>query len=139
MSDVSTAKRMLNLAILYGLSGSGWVRTFSLETLARDFNGIGPEWFPSRLREAIDKLHADLLPMAFIHDVRWSHSNGEYSYFKSSNEELKRNGYLIAKVKYPWYRPERYIRMNQARVFGNLCQVFGWSAYQEAYKKGKRK
>lgn len=139
MSDVLTARRMLNLAVEYGLSGSAWLTTFSIETLARDFNGIGPEWFPAKLREAIDKLHADLLPMAFIHDVRWSHSEGTHEYFTASNEELKENGYKIAKARYPWYRPARYARMNQARVFGNLCQVFGWSAYRQAYEKGNRK
>ena len=139
MTDIKTVTRLYNLAVHYGLHGSGWLGTFTMQTLARDFNGIGPEWFPEKVRRVIDRLHADLLPVALVHDVRWSHSDGGYDYFAASNDEFKRNGYRVARAKYPWYRPARYLRMNEARVFGNLCQAFGWSAYRAAYeKKGKQ-
>ena len=36
---------------------------------------------------------------------------------------------MVAKANYSWWNPLRYIVMNQARRFGNLCQLFGWSAW----------
>jgi len=137
MSDVNTVKKMLDLTDHYGLSGADFVHSFPIEQLAEDFNGIGPEWFPPKLREAIDNLSEILLPMAFVHDVRWSHSDGTEYYFTRSNEELKKNGYTIAKAECGWYNPRRYLLMNKARVFGNLCQHFGYSAYLTAYNKQK--
>ncbi len=137
MADIKTAKRLYRLANHYRLSGCALLRTLSFQTLANDFNGIGPEWFPERLRKVMDALSADLLPVAFVHDVRWSHSDGSFSYFAASNAEFKANGYAVARAKYPWWRPARYLRMNEARVFGNLCQAFGWSAYRAAYEKQK--
>jgi len=138
MSDMTVAKKMLGLVEVYGLDGESFVEGFSLEQLAKDYNGIGPEWFPSNLRSAIDTLEEELQPAAFVHDVRWSHSDGSYTWFKKSNQEFKRNGYKIAKALWPWYSPMRYLRMNKARVFGNLCQTFGWMAYKAAYEKSQR-
>ena len=49
--------------------------------------------------------------------------------FDESNARFKQNGYIAAKAEYAWYDPRRYIVMNQARRFGNICQKFGWKAW----------
>lgn len=138
MSDVNTIKRLLNQAKTYKLSGYDFVSGFSLEELAADYNGIGPEWFSATLREAIDKIHPDLQCVAMIHDVRWAHSNGTYLAFSESNAELASNGEAVAYQKYSWYDPRRYIRARQARLFSSLCQTFGYSAYRNAYNEHRK-
>jgi len=138
MSDEREVTRMMNLVDEYDLGGRDFVHKFSYDQLAYDFNGIGPEWFPEDLRKLIDNLHVDLLPAAFIHDVRWSHSDGTVSSFIKSNEELSKNGRKIACAKYSWYNPMRYILIRQSNRFGNLCQVFGWQAYQAAHKHANK-
>ena len=49
--------------------------------------------------------------------------------FAGSNERFKSNGRRAAKAAFGWWNPRRYIVMNQARRFGNCCQLFGWKAW----------
>ena len=113
----------------YGLSGLTFIERFSDDELAEVYNGIGPEWFPAKIRRAIDELHSDLECCALIHDVRFACNDGTTTQFNFANAELEANGVLVANAKYAWYDPRRYIRRHQARVFADLCQCFGWSAY----------
>ena len=132
MSDLDTVKRMLAMCRAYGLGGFLFALSFPPEQLAKDFNGIGPEWFPEKLRTAIDRLSADLMPAAFIHDVRYAHNDGSTRQFNEANAELEANGYLIADAKYPWWHIRRYLVRHEARVFARLCNQFGWVAYVAA-------
>ena len=50
-----------------------------------------------------------------------------------SNKRFKRNGYKVASAEYAWYNPRRYVVMNQARRFGNICQCFGWAAWMAPF------
>ena len=129
MSDLQTVKRMLAMCRAYGLSGLVFALSFPPEQLARDFNGIGPEWFPDALRKAIDGLSADMMPAAFIHDVRYAHNDGSTREFNAANAELEANGRLIADTKYPFWHIRRYLIRHEARVYARLCARFGWKAY----------
>lgn len=137
MSTVETALQMLALCREYKLSGTSFAERFEPDALAAAYNGIGPEWFPAKLREAIDNLAADLRPAAFIHDLRYAYGDGTTAHFSAANAELQSNGYRIADAKYAWYSPRRYITRRRARIFAELCQSFGWTAYVEACKRGK--
>ena len=132
MSDEATALRMLNLCRHYKLSGTDLAEGFTAAQLAAMFNGIGPESWPQVLRDALDNLAADLLPTAFIHDIRFATGDGTREDFERANKELRENGEKIAAAKYVWYDPRRYITRRRARTFANLCQCFGWGAYQQA-------
>ncbi len=132
MSDLPTVTRLLAQARAYGLSGVSFVEAVPLEQVARDYNGIGPSWFPDVLRRAIDRLSPDLCCCALIHDVRWAHNPGTVAAFNASNAELEANGLIVARTRYGWYDPRRYILKHKARAFADLCQAFGWSAYVAA-------
>ena len=67
--------------------------------------------------------------MAFIHDIEWHESDGSKEKFTESNNRFKNNGCTVAKANYSWWNPLRYIVMNHARRFGNICQLFGWAAW----------
>lgn len=137
MSDVDTVKRMLNLCDFYGLSGTDAAKRQDYDTLAKDFNGIGPEWFHEDIRTFIDNLEPDLLPAAFVHDIRWSHSDGTLLAFKASNIELAHNCKTIAFKKYGWYDPRRYLRWRTGVVFARLCMIFGLPAFLAAYESSQ--
>ena len=49
--------------------------------------------------------------------------------FSKTSGIAKANGYKVAEAEFGWYNPRRYIVMNQARRFGNICQLFGWKAW----------
>lgn len=143
MNRLKEIKRLKELAEKYGLEDRGILDKYPMNRLAAVYNGIGPDSFPAWLRNCISALHPTLAPVAFIHDVEWWESDGTDGTFASTNDRFRENGYRAAKAEYGWYNPRRYIVMNQARRFGNYCQMFGkdgWlkcKADREAYEAGK--
>ena len=133
MASLKEVKRMIELCEKYDLEGRNVVKAFSNTQLGSMYNGIGPEKFPGWLRAVLDFLHPSLAPVAFIHDIEWSLSDGTKASFTESNKRFKRNGYKVAKSEYGWYNPRRYVVMNQARRFGNICQSFGWAAWMAPF------
>lgn len=132
-------KALLDRALELRLAGAFWLSNKPLRVIADNYNGIGPEWFPPKVRALIDCLAGYFEPVALIHDNRWMSSDGSYKQFLESNLELRINGEAIAVQTFGWYNPLRYWRIHQARVFARLCQTFGWSAYRDAYYKSKNK
>ena len=104
------------------------------EQLSDMFNGIGPQGFPGWLRKALDALHPSLKPVAMIHDVEWSESDGRRETFDESNERFRRNGITVACASFGWWRPRRYKVMWDAVKFARLCQTFGFGAFYAPYK-----
>lgn len=135
MSDEATALRMLNLCRYYQLDGTDLAEGFTAAQLAAMFNGIGPESWPQALRDALDDLAADLMPAAFIHDIRYATGDGTREDFDRANKELRKNGEKIAAAKYAWYDLRRYITRSRARTFANVCAMWGWDAYTAASAK----
>ena len=104
------------------------------EQLSDMFNGIGPQGFPGWLRKALDALHPSLKPVAMIHDVEWSESDGRRETFDESNERFRRNGITVARESFGWWRPRRYKVMWDAVKFARICQTFGFGAFYAPYK-----
>ena len=129
MASLQEIKSLCALAEECGLENREILGKYKNTELASIFNGIGPDAFPDWLRNTITALHPSLAVVAFIHDVEWHESDQSEEKFTESNERFKTNGYAVAKHKFGWYDPRRYIVMNQARRFGNICQTFGWSAW----------
>lgn len=139
MATLKDVKRLKYLCEKYELEGREILDHFTNAQLQRVYNGIGPESFPSWVRGLINFLHPTLEPSAFIHDAEWELSDGTKESFTASNDRFKRNGYKTAKAEFGWWRPRRYVVMNQARRFGNICQAFGWDAWMEPYKERTKK
>ena len=140
MSTVSEVQKLRALCEEYGLENREILAKYTDEELADLFNGIGPEAFPAWLRTALDALHPSLAPVAMIHDVEWSESNGRRETFEASNARFRRNGCKVASAAFGWWRPRRYKVMWDAVKFARICQRFGWSAFlapYEAREKGR--
>jgi len=129
MTNKDEMIKLLKKAESLQLENREIIRKHTLEELCAIYNGIGPDSFPEWLRDVISSLHPSLAVVALIHDVEWHESDGSKEKFADSNARFKRNGYKVAKSEYGWYNLLRYIVMNDARRFGNLCQHFGWSAW----------
>ena len=134
MASLKEVKELLALCEKFDLEGREILSRHTNTELASMYNGIGPDSFPQWLRAVLDALHPSLAPVAFIHDVEWSGSDGTKESFTASNERFKRNGYAVAKALFGWWRPRRYLVMNDARRFGNICQSFGWDAWIAPFK-----
>lgn len=115
------------------LEGSDLLELYTNEQLQEICNGIGPEFFPSRLRAAVSALHPTLEPAAFLHDIKYERSDGSWSGFTSANSEFLRNGIRLADASFGWYNPRRYLVRADARRFHGLLTAGGWIAWQQAY------
>lgn len=138
MKPINKVLALKKIAADCALRGYSFLLNFTDEQLSEQYNGIGPEWFPAVLREIVDTVTSEFQAAALIHDVRWSNSDGSRSFFDESNEELGENCATLAKYFCSWYNPRRYILLRRAKTFKRLCSLFGWSAYTDAYKKGKK-
>jgi hypothetical protein len=96
-------------------------------------NGIGPEWFPTILRKAIDALNPTLFIVSVNHDENWSKKHTPSAeYFHASNKAFEENGIKMAKWRYGWYDPRRYWVIRKAREFRVILDKFGALAYKSA-------
>ena len=129
MNRLKEIKKLRAKAESLKLENAEILRKYNMQQLCAIYNGIGPDAFPDWLRDAISALHPSLSVVALIHDVEWHESDLSKETFAESNYRFRRNGYTTAKAEYAWYDPRRYIVMNQARRFGNICQTLGWVAW----------
>lgn len=127
--DIKQIELLVKEAQQLQLQNQQILKRYSFQQLAKIYNGIGPAAFPEPLRDAISQIHPSLTTVALIHDVQWHQTDMKKETFSASNQRFKRNGYKIATAKFSWYNPRRYLVMNNARCFGNLCEAFGWLAY----------
>jgi len=131
--SIEEAADLRRLCEAYGLENSEILAKYTDGELANIYNGIGPEAFPSWLRAALDAVHPSLAPVAFIHDVEWSESDGTSDGFDESNARFRRNGIKVATEAFAWWRPRRYKVMWDAWKFSRICQRFGWSAWRHPF------
>lgn len=119
MNRLKEIKELKRQAEEFQLENREILGKYTMSELCSIYNGIGPDAFPEWLRNVISSLHPSLAVVAFIHDCEWHESDCSKEKFAASNDRFKRNG----------YNPLRYVVMNQARRFGNVCQLFGWKAW----------
>lgn len=129
MYSIGHLTQLRILTSRYRLENREILSKYSDEDLSGIYNGIGPDAFPMRLRLMLTTLHRALAPAVLIHDVEWHEADGTRASFDASNLRFKRNGYAIARKKYSHWNPHRYLVMNEARTFANICQRFGWHVW----------
>ena len=133
MASLKEVKRVTELCEKYELEGRDVIKGYTNTQLGSMYNGIGPEKFPGWLRAVLDALHPSLAPVAFIHDIEWSLSDGTKVSFTESNRRFKRNGYKVAKSMYGAFNPRRYKVMWDAAKFARVCQRLGWAAWMAPF------
>lgn len=129
MNRLKEIKQLKEMALRLRLENHEIVAEYNMRELCSIYNGIGPDSFPDWLRGCISALHPSLAVVAFIHDIEWHESDGSEEKFNQSNARFRRNGLIVAKDRFGWWNPMRYVVMNQARRFASLCQLFGWKAW----------
>ena len=119
-----------------GLEGMDFLGSFTLEDLAREYNGIGPEWAGEYLRDKVTSRLALFEPAALIHDLRNSVSDGQRHAFNAANFEFLHNCLALANRAYPWYSWKRYrARFVAEALFDFVSGAPGWIAWLEAHER----
>lgn len=134
---IEELKKMRRLADECNLVGKMFLNTLD-EIVLRVCNGIGPSWFPGKLRQTIDALHPSLHVVAAIHDLWYYYGKGNEDDFHAANEAFADNGIAVAKHLFGWYNPRRYLVMMSARRFARLCDIGGRFAYYSAIAERER-
>lgn len=122
------------------------------ETAAKVCNGIGPSWFPEKIRSLVDKLNPKLIPVANNHDLGFYYGSLTKNDFHRVNDAFRVNGEKVAddewrkaKKECKWYQAKLYLKYwechrirRQAAVFAALCDTdLGWPAYAAAVNERK--
>jgi hypothetical protein len=122
---------LIKKALELKLTDAEWVACFSSEELAPVYNGIGPEWLPSSIREKLTEYLAIFAPACLIHDFRFRIGNGSYLDFASANNALEENLYKCVNAEIKWYHPLRRLAgYYAAHLMAEACRRYGWSAYR---------
>ena len=123
-------------AVMAGLHGVDFLAGFGAAELAREYNGIGPEWAGEHVRDLVTGKLAVFEPAALIHDLRNSRSDGTEAAFHYANCEFFLNCLKLAKQAYPWWRPRRYAAIAAAdAMFAAVEGPGGWKAWREAHER----
>lgn len=132
-----TIDSLVKAAVEANLDGLDFLSDFSYEELAAGYNGIGPEFLPSAVRDRITKYLSLFAPAALIHDMRTDASDGSREKFLAANDEFRRNCLKLANRAYPWYSWKRYRACAAAQVLFDFVSAdsFGWKAWQDAARK----
>ena len=132
-NEARLRKNRIRDAELYGWQ---FVCALTDEEFSAACNGCGPESWSEEKRRKLTKWLA-IFALAFnVHDCRFEYDNdGSREKFDYANSELEKNCYLLADQKYSWWNPMRYLARRGGRLVYKACDMFGWDAYQEAYRK----
>jgi hypothetical protein len=124
------------IAIAADLEGREVLDRFTDTELRLIYNRLGPDSFPAWLRNAFSDLNRWAEPGALVHDADWYLSDGTREGFDASNARLRRNLVKLARYRYGWADPRRYVCILRARRFAAYCQAFGYSAWRRDAEKG---
>lgn len=122
--SLPTAVKLKQKAIDLNLDGLSVFYFYTNEEMERVYNGIGPDRFPSWLRDMISECNHVLLPAVLIHDLDYDHGGTLDDFFKA-NSRLCKNMSKCAKEKYGKHSLKTIYYTIKAKFFKMLCDQFG--------------
>ena len=103
MATAEHLKKLMELCEKYELEGVRTVEKYTLEELARIYNGAGPDsWIPAA-RDVLTDLMELFEPVVLIHDVQFSESDALHETFERTVEMWKQNCKKIFDTEYPFW------------------------------------
>lgn len=101
MATAEHLKKLIELCEKYELEGLRTVEKYTLEELARIYNGAGPDsWIPAA-RDVLTDLMELFEPVVLIHDVQFSESDALHETFERTVDVWKQNCKKIFDAEYP--------------------------------------
>ena len=130
LDKLPTWEEMKYEAVRIGLEGCEVFKILDDETKTKEWNGIGSDAMPKWSRKLLDRIFANALPAACIHDFRFV-IGGSKELFYAANAELKRNLFKCLRAnkdKYTWLG--RQITKVEIRIAVWLCNTYGYSGWR---------
>ena len=140
MAILEKVKELIDRIYDIGLVGTDFLSRFDRETIRREYNGIGPEFFDPALRAKVTEFLSVFEPAAVIHDMRNYESDGQRDAFHYANWEFLENCRKCADAAYPWWSWKRYRARAVAKILFDFVDGSpGWRAWMDCYEKNKNK
>lgn len=121
MATAEHLKKLMELCEKYELEGVRTVEKYTLEELARIYNGAGPDsWIPAA-RDVLTDLMELFEPVVLIHDVQFSESDALHETFERTVDVWKQNCKKIFDAEYPlwtWRQLSASYRRRRAYWYG---------------------
>ena len=121
MATAEHLKKLMELCEKYELEGVRTVEKYTLEELARIYNGAGPDsWIPAA-RDVLTDLMELFEPVVLIHDVQFSESDALHETFERTVDVWKQNCKKIFDAEYPlwtWRQLSPSYRRRRAYWYG---------------------
>ena len=121
MATAEHLKKLMELCEKYELEGVRTVEKYTLEELARIYNGAGPDsWIPAA-RDVLTALMELFEPVVLIHDVQFSESDALHETFERTVDIWKQNCKKIFDAEYPlwtWRQLSASYRRRRAYWYG---------------------
>ena len=134
--NLAHVAELYKTAVMAELDGVEFLAEFEDGVLAREYNGIGPEWAGEHVRDLVTGKLALFEPAALIHDLRNYLSDGMRRRFHRANDEFLRNCRRCADAKYPWWSWKRYGARATAEMLCTLGAGHpGWKAWMDCYRR----
>ena len=145
MADLAEIDSLRQQCEDYQLSGREILDRFTLEEIAREYNGAGPDsWLPEA-REILTKAMSLFKPVVLIHDIQFAQSDGSDEGFEKTVSDWCGNTRKILTAEYPlwtWRLLSKSYRINLAYWAGIMKTVnvaistkAAKEAWVAAYKK----
>ncbi len=134
MKPIKVIEKLWHDAVMADLDGMDFLSGFADKVVAREYNGIGPEYLPADLRDKITGWLGVFEPAALVHDMRNYASDGTTGAFHYANEEFLANCRKCAAAKYAWWNWKRYRAYAVAKLLYRFVDgPFGWKAWMVCY------
>ena len=126
MADLDELDELRRKCEEYNLAGREILDRFTLEELAAEYNGAGPDsWLPEA-RNILTKAMALFKPVVLIHDIQFAQSDGTEEGFAKTVDDWCANTKKIMAVEYPvWTWPWRLFNKNYRRELAYWTGVMG--------------
>ena len=114
---------------------AGWYLLKDTQACMKECNGTGADWMPKFIRKFLDFILRLFAPAVAIHDRRYAINTGNRHRW---DDEFETNCRTIARDKYTWCHPMRYICYWVARKLRIALTIGGEIAWIQAGKAAWR-
>jgi len=107
----------------YALVGIDKLSDYSDTRLAAVYNGVGPDWFPAKLRDSLSRLNKRILPAVLVHDIDYD-SGGTKAEFLIYNRNLGINSEICIEREYAKWSLQKLFAQWRVKRYVKLCDLY---------------
>lgn len=130
VQELPGALELRESAKKYGLKHLPVLYKYCDAVLIAQYNGVGPDRWPPIIRDVLSWALEDVLEAVLTHDMDY-YQGGDEKAFHEANEVLGDNVRTLAKKKYGWWRPRRYLLKKISYKLTEWTDKYGWEGWHK--------